>query len=231
MSGQGVRAVAAELLGTAVLVYADTSIAVAAATRGPGAGDLLADVLLAGLILAGLVAALGHLSGCHLNPAITVGLASIGRFPWRYAGPYVAAQLAGSLLGTLTTWGFYGDRARSAAGLGATIPAPHVPDWRAFLVEAVATFVLALVAVPVITDRRVPSAVAPVAAGFTLAVAIFVAAPLTGGAVNPARAFGPDVVSGHLGPLWIYLIAPPIGGVLAAVLYERVLAQTGPPAS
>ena len=95
--------------------------------------------------------------------------------------------------------------------------------------KALVTFVLVLVVVSVATDDRAHSAVAPIAVGFALSAAIFVAGPLTGGAVNPARALGPNLLGGELAPLWLYLLAPTRGGVLAAILYGRVLAPAEPP--
>ena len=224
-----VRAAVTELIGTAVLVYVGTSAAVAGAVRGDGVYDTLGVVLAFGVTLVALVAALGHVSGCHLNPAVTIGLAVTGRFPWSAAGVYVAAQLAGGLVGALATWVSYGDEARTRGDLGATFPAEGVSVGRAFVVEALVTFVLVLVVVSVATDERAHSAVAPIAVGFALSAAIFVAGPLTGGAVNPARALGPNLLGGELAPLWLYLLAPTLGGVLAAILYDRVLAPAEPP--
>ncbi len=229
VSGRPVRAAVAEFIGTAVLVYVGTSVAVASAARGEPVFDTLAVVLAFGLVLVALVAAFGHVSGCHLNPAITIGLAVTRRFPWSAAGVYVLAQLGGGLLGALCTWASYGGRARSEAGLAATHPADGVSIGQAFLVELLVTFVLVLVVISVATDERAESSVAPVAVGFALAAAIFVASPLTGGAVNPARAFGPNLLAGDLAPLWLYLVAPTLGGILAAVLYDRVLAAGEPP--
>ncbi len=139
------------------------------------------------------------------------------------------AELAGGLVGALATGVSYGGRARSEAALGPTLPAEDVFLGRAFVVELLVTFVLVLVVVSVATDDRAEGAIAPVAVGFALAAGIFVAGPLTGGAVNPARAFGPNLLAGELAPLWIYLVAPTVGGVLAAVLYDRVLAPAQPP--
>ena len=224
-----VRAAATELIGTAILVFVGTSAAVASAARGTDVYDTLAVVLAFGVTLVALVAALGHVSGCHLNPAVTLGLAVTGRFPWSAAGSYVVAQLAGGVVGGLATWVSYGGRARSEGALGATHPVEGVSIGQAFVVELLVTFVLVLVVVSVATDDRAESAIAPVAVGFALAAAIFVAGPLTGGAVNPARAFGPNLLAADLGSLWIYLLAPTIGGVLAAVLYDRVLAPAEPP--
>ena len=228
--GQDVaRAGIAELVGTFVLVLAGTATAVGwLVAQAPGY-ELLAVVLAFGLALVALAAGLGHVSGCHLNPAVTIGLASAGRFPWKAVPVYVGAQLVGAVLASLAVWGAYGAPARDAAGLAVTVPAEGVGDVRALLVEALITFVLVLVVISVATDDRAPAAAAPVAAGAALAVCIFVAAPITGGAVNPARAFGPAVVAGNFTSLCVYLVGPLVGGIVAAVLYDKVLARTEAP--
>ena len=223
------RAGTAEVVGTFVLVLAGTAVASAGATGSPAPYDLLAVVLAFGLALAALAAALGHVSGCHLNPAVTLGLAATGRFPWRAVPVYLACQLAGAVLASLATWAFYGERARELTGLAATVPAPGVSDGRAVLVEAVITFVLVLVVISVATDERAPAAAAPLAVGATLAVCVALAAPLTGGAVNPARAFGPALVSGTWDSFWVYVVGPVVGGLLAALLYDRVLGKAEAP--
>ncbi|RBY76948.1 aquaporin [Blastococcus sp. TF02-09] len=221
------RSATAEVVGTALLVFVGTSAAVAAGTGDDY--DSLGVVLAFGVTLVALAAAFGHVSGCHLNPAVTLGLAASGRFPWPAAAAYVGAQLAGGLLGAAATWACYGDRGRTDGNLGATLPADGVPIGRAFLVELLVTFLLVLVVIAVATDDRAENGIAPVAVGLALAAAIFAAGPLTGGAVNPARAFGPNLLAGELAPLWLYLVAPTIGGVLAALLYARVFARTEPP--
>lgn len=221
------RSAAAEFTGTALLVFVGTSAATAGGIGG--SFELLAVVLAFGVTLVALAAAFGHVSGCHLNPAVTLGLALTGRFPWSAAAGYVGAQLAGGVLGAAATWACYGNRGRTVGELGATVPTEGVPWGRAFLVELLVTFLLVLVVIAVATDDRAESGIAPVAVGFALAGAIFAAGPLTGGAVNPARAFGPNLLAGELAPLWIYLVAPTIGGILAALLYVRVFAQAEPP--
>jgi glycerol uptake facilitator protein/aquaporin Z/aquaporin NIP len=223
------RTALTEFVGTAILVFVGTSAAVASAATGRAGYDSLAVVLAFGLTLTALAAALGHVSGCHLNPAVTIGLAVTRRFPWPAAGAYVVAQLAGGLAGAAATWLAFGSAARDRGGLGATVPLEGVSTGRAFLVEALVTFVLVLVVVSVATDDRAQAAIAPVAVGFALAAGIFAAGPLTGGAVNPARAFGPNLLAGQLAPLWIYLLAPVVGGVLAALAYDRLLASGEPP--
>ena len=223
------RTALTEFVGTAVLVFVGTSTVVAGPATGNTLYDLLAVVLAFGLTLTALAAALGHVSGCHLNPAVTLGLAVTGRFPWRAAGAYVVAQLAGGIAGAAATWAIYGSPGREEGLLGATTPQETVSLGQAFLAEALVTFILVLVVVSVATDDRAESAIAPVAVGAALAAAIFAAGPLTGGAVNPARAFGPNLLAGELSTLWIYLLAPVVGGVLAAVVYDRLLSRGEPP--
>ena len=223
------RAGTAELIGTFVLVLAGTAAAVASSSREPKPYDLLTVVLVFGLALAALAAALGHVSGAHLNPAVTLGLAVTRRFPGRAVPVYLACQLAGAVLASLATWAFYGDEGRTQSRLAATLPAAGVGSGRAFFVEAVITFVLVLVVISVATDDRAPSVIAPLAVGAALAVCVAIAAPLTGGAVNPARAFGPMLVAGVWQDAWVYLTAPLVGGVVAAVVYDRVLAPADPP--
>ncbi len=223
----------AELVGTFILVFAGTAVAVGAILSRPTAGgayDSLAVALAFGLALAVVVASVGHVSGAHVNPAVTLGMAAAGKFPWSYAPVYVAAQFAGAVLAALATWlTFGGAGARSEASLAATYPARGVGDLQALVVEILITFVLVFVVMAVATDERAPAAIAPVAVGFALAVGVFIAGPVTGGAVNPARALGPMVVAGDLTSVWLYILGPIVGGVLGALLYDRIMAQTEAP--
>jgi MIP family channel proteins len=220
------RAVTAEAAGAFVLVLAITSAAVAAALSRPVAGapyGSLAVPVAGGLALAVAVAALGPVSGAHLNPAVTLGLAISRRFPWVHVPGYVLAQFAGAVAAAAVTWGLYGDQARSIANLGATVPAAGVSAGRVLAAEAVVTFVLVLVVVAVATDTRVPRGVAAVAIGAALAVAIVVSGPVSGAGVNPARAIGPVILAGQFTDWWAYLVAPVAGGVAAVALYDRFL--------
>jgi MIP family channel proteins len=232
-TGQNVLRVAvAELIGTYFLVLAGTAVAVSAVIGRSIAGaglDSLAVALAFGLALVALVNALGHVSGCHLNPAVTVALAATGSFPWRYVPAYVAAQLAGALLAAGTVWGIHGDAAREQAVLGASLPVDGVGSGVVLAVEAVVTFFLVLTIVSVATDSRVPKASAGLAVGFTLAACVLIAGPLSGGAVNPARALGPMLVAGRFDAAWAYVAGPLIGGTLAAFVYARFLAAAREP--
>ena len=126
------RAAAAEMIGTFILVFTGTAVAVAAsldrATAG-GAYDSLAVALAFGIALLIVAAALGHVSGAHVNPAVTFGLAVGKRFPWRHAPTYMSAQLVGACLGALGTWVAFGQAARAKAHLAATYPAPGWPTY------------------------------------------------------------------------------------------------------
>jgi MIP family channel proteins len=228
-----VGAAIAELVGTFLLVFGGTAVAVGAILARPTAGpayDSLAVALAFGLALAAVVAAVGHVSGAHVNPAVTLGMAATKKFPWQYTPHYVGAQLVGAVLAALATWvTFGGAGARGEAKLAATYPAQGVGDLQAFVVEVLITFILVFVVMAVATDQRAPAAIAPIAVGFALAVGVFIAGPVTGGSVNPARSLGPMIVAGDLTSFWLYILGPIIGGVLGALLYDRTMAQTEGP--
>jgi MIP family channel proteins len=224
----------AELVGTFILVFGGTAVAVGAILARPTAGppyDSLAVALAFGLALAAVVAAVGHVSGAHVNPAVTLGMAATGKFPWQYTPHYIVAQLVGAVLAALATWvTFGGAGARGEAKLAATYPAQGVGDLQALVVEILITFILVFVVMAVATtEERAPAAIAPIAVGFALAVGVFIAGPVTGGSVNPARSLGPMLVAGDLTSFWLYILGPIIGGVLAALLYDRTMAQTQGP--
>src|SRR5215204_5107917 len=212
-----VGAAIAELVGSFILVFGGTAVAVGAILARPTAGppyDSLAVALAFGLALAAVVAAVGHVSGAHVNPAVTLGMAATGKFPWQYTPHYVVAQLVGAVLAAFATWITFGGPARGEAKLAATYPAQGVGDLQAFIVELLITFILVFVVMAVATDQRAPAAIAPIAVGFALAVGVFIAGPVSGGSVNPARSLGPMIVAGDLSSVWLYILGPIIGGVL-----------------
>ena len=220
---------AAELVGTFILVFTGCAVATAAILQRPTAGpafyDSLAVALAFGLALAAIVAAIGHVSGAHVNPAVTLGLAATNKFSWQYVPIYLGAQLVGAVLGGIATWITYGSPAREAANVAATFPAEGVGDIRALLVEVLVTFILVFVVISVATDDRAPAGVAPLAVGFALACGVFIAGPVTGGSLNPARTLGPMIVAGQFTAVWVYIVGPIIGSVLAAVVYDRFASQ------
>ena len=226
------RSGVAECVGTFFLIYTGTATAAAGALGKSTAGsppDSLAVALAFGLVLAALVGALGQVSGAHLNGAVTLGLAVAGKFPWRYVPSYLVFQLLGAVLGAGATWATFGNRAREVAHLGATVPADGVSDGRAFIVEALITFLLVFVVMAVATDARVPAALAAPSIGFALVAAVLIGGGITGGAVNPDRALGPAIMSGTFTSVWVYVLAEIIGGIAAALLYTKVVAGASAP--
>ncbi len=225
--GAPARPLVAELVGTFILVFVGCSVAVAGALQRPIAGppyDSLAVALAFGVALLVVAAAIGHVSGGHVNPAVTIGQAAIGRFPWSQVPGYLAAQLGGAILAALAVWICFGDPANDQANLAATGLADGVSVLRGLITETLITFVLVFVVGLVATDPRVPSSnIAAIAVGFALAAAVFVGGPLTGGGVNPARALGPMLVSGQLDDFWIYIVGPVLGGLLGAFAARFVL--------
>ena len=219
----------AEIVGTFILVFTGCAVATAAilqrSTAGPSFYDSLAVALAFGLALSAIVAAIGHVSGAHVNPAVTLGLAATNKFPWGYVPIYLGAQLMGAILGAVGTWITFSSPARELASLAATFPVEGVGDIRALLVEILVTFILVFVVISVATDDRAPAGTAPLAVGFALACGVLIAGPVTGGAVNPARALGPMIVAGKFTAAWVYVLGPIIGGVLAALLYDRFVSE------
>lgn len=222
----------AELIGTFLLVLVGTAVATAAILGKQIAGaayDSLAVALAFGLVLAALVAALGKTSGCHLNPAVTLGLAVVGKFPWRYVAVYLVAQLVGAVLAAFALWAAYGQRARTEAALGATAPADGVSDLQAFMVEVLIGFLLVFVVTAVTTDPRVPAGSAALAIGFALSACVLVAGPVSGGAANPVRALGPMIIAGKFPAVLSYVLGPILGGIAGALVYDKIIARATAP--
>lgn len=223
------RRFAAEFLGTAVLVVGGVGTAVFA---GGTVGDL--GVALAfGLTLVAMAYAIGPLSGCHINPAVTVGLLAAGRINGRDAIGYVIAQLVGGIAGAGVLLAIVSTRpgySIAADGLGANTYGAasqnHYPLSGVVAAEIVLTFLLVFVVLAA-TDRLAEAANAGLPIGFTLAVIHLIAIPIDGTSVNPARSLGPALFSGAtaLGRLPVFLIAPLVGALLAALVYRALFSQ------
>lgn len=208
-----IRKMAAEAIGTFILVLAGTGALMIGRDTYP---------LAFGFALVGIVYALGHISGAHVNPAVTVGLAATGRFPIPHVPYYIGAQVVGALLASLFLRLIYGN----VRSLGSNSVAEGYSALDGFLVELVATAVFVFVIAAVATDKRVPPAAVGLAIGGTLLV-IQIFAAVSGGSVNPARSLGPALASWTMTDIWIYLTAPFIGAVIGAVAYEFVRGPEG----
>src|SRR5579872_148093 len=210
------RRYAAEFVGTFGIVFAPVALSATGKLSG-GEGGLMAAAWVSGLAVLAMIYALGHISAAHFNPAVTLGFAVAGRFPWRFVPQYWAAQSAGGLLAASTAALLFGP------GYGA-----HVPGMaslgRAVGTEAALTFFLMLVIISVATDRRVNGAVPGLAIGLTVVFDVLIGGPVTGGSMNPARSFGPALFSGGaaLSSYWIYVVGPPLGAVAASAFYEAI---------
>jgi MIP family channel proteins len=210
------KALWAEAIGTFVLVFTGTG-AVMVNTISHGAVTHLGISGVFGAIVAALIYGLGHISGAHFNPAVTLAFWSAGYFPGRRVLPYILAQCGGAIVASgllLATLGKIGS-------LGATLPL--YDNWRqAFVLEMVLTFILTIVILGSGLDRRAPIGFAGLAIGLTVAVEAAVMGPITGASMNPARSLGPALISGNLHHLWLYWVAPILGAQLAVLAYRQL---------
>lgn len=211
--GMRTRRVAAEAIGTFFLVFIGPGAVMVNAITG-GAVSHVGVALAFAFVVTVMIYAVGHLSGAHLNPAVTLGFWSVGRFPSIEVVPYVAAQCGGAIGASMVLRGLLGP----VGHLGATLPALVVPA--AFGVEWLLSFVLMFVIMAVATDRRVADGFAALAIGLTVGFCALAGGPLTGASMNPARSLGPAVV-GHLWSThWLYWVAPVTAMMAAAKVYE-----------
>lgn len=225
---------AAELVGTFWLVLGGCGSAVLAAAF-PGVGIGLLGVSLAfGLTVLTMAFAIGHVSGCHLNPAVSVGLVVGGRFKASELPAYVIAQVVGAALAAGTLYVIASGKAgfSTAGGLANNGYGLHSPGQYSltagFLTEVVMTGMFLFVIMGA-TDERAPKGLAPIAIGLCLTLIHLVSIPVTNTSVNPARSTGPALVVGGwaLEQLWMFWVAPLIGGALGAVVYGLVAAPRG----
>jgi len=223
-----VKKYGAELIGTFWLTFGGCGSAVIAAAF-PNVGIGLLGVALAfGLTVLTMAYAIGHISGCHLNPAVTVGLAAGGRFPSSQVLPYIVAQVIGAVLGAailyLIASGAPGFDA-AASGFAANGYGEHSPGRYSLGAAAIAEVVLTMMFLFVImgaTHPKAPAALAPVAIGLALTLIHLISIPVTNTSVNPARSTGPALFVGGwaLAQLWLFWLAPLIGGTLGGLLYR-----------
>jgi aquaporin Z len=199
---------AAEAIGTFALVFAGTGAIVIDDVAG-GAITHVGIAFTFGLIVLAMIYALGDVSGAHFNPAVTLGFCAAGRFPGREVGPYVCSQFVGAFAASGTLRVLFPQHAT----LGLTAPAG--PALQSFILEVVLTALLMLVILSVSTGAKERGITAGIAVGAAIALEAMFAGPICGASMNPARSLAPAVVAGQLGALWIYLIAPVLGALLA----------------
>jgi aquaporin NIP len=210
------RRATAEGLAAFALVFAGCG-AIVADDRYDGALGTVGIGLVFGLIIMVMVYATGHLSGAHINPAVTVAFTLTRHFAPRDAVAYVAAQLAGAVAGALVLLAVWPDR---PAALGATVPS--VGAGSALVYEVVLTAVLMFVIVAVATDTRAVGAAAAIAIGGAVGLDAIFGGPVTGASMNPARSFGPALAAGEWREFWIYVAGPVTGSALGAFGYQLI---------
>jgi aquaporin Z len=231
------RKAAAELLGTALLVF----FGVGAATLSFGFGvtgasfsaGVVATALTFGLVLMALAYSIGPISGCHVNPAVTIGALAAKRITLNEAIAYWIAQFVGGIIGALVLWGTFSTSNiynRKVTGLGAdgwgAASKIHIGAGGAFIVEVILTAIFVFVILAV-TRKDAHAATAALAIGLTLTLVHLVGIPITGTSVNPARSLGPALVVGGtaLKQVWLFIVAPLVGGLVAAGAHLAIYAK------
>jgi aquaporin Z len=204
-----------EFIGTFSMIFCGTG----AMTINEVTGGDVTHVGIAmtwGLIVMAMIYAFGETSGAHFNPAVSIAFAYAKKFSWREVPKYILAQVLGAFAASLLLWFLF----PSSEILGATIPTVDV--WRAFVLEFLLTFFLMVVIINVSTGSKEIGAVAGIAIGAVVLLEAMFAGPITNASMNPARSIAPAFVSGNLQHLWMYIIAPILGALLAVVSCKMV---------
>jgi MIP family channel proteins len=206
---------AAEFIGTFALVLAGPgAIVIAAYERGSITHEGIAATF--GLVIMVMIYAVGHISGAHFNPGVTIAFALARHFNPRDVGPYIAVQCLAAVAAAAVLRALFGN----VAALGSTLPAGS--EAQSFALELILTFILMFVIISVATDTRAVGQAAAIAIGGTVALEAMFAGPITGASMNAARSLGPAVVTGDLEHLWLYLVATPIGAAIGALTYTFI---------
>lgn len=169
-----------------------------------------------GLIVMAMIYAFGEISGAHFNPAVTISFAYAKKFEWKEVPKYISAQILGALLASGILWFLF----PMSEFYGATIPSIDV--WRAFILELILTFFLMLVIINVSTGSKEVGTMAGIAIGGVILLEAMFAGPITKASMNPARSIAPALVSGHVKHLWLYILAPILGALLAVISCKLV---------
>ena len=215
MSLDAFRRAVAEFVGTFALVFVGVGSIVV------GSGDLLGVALAHGLVIAVMASAVGHISGAHFNPAVTLAFVVTRRMELRLAGAYWAAQFLAATAGALAVKLLLPEETVDLVSVGAPVLADEIGAGSGLVLEVILTFFLVWVIFATAADPRGTfKSIAGLAIGLTITAAVLIGGPLTGAALNPARAFGPELVGGEWSNFWIWYLGPVTGAALAALAYE-----------
>jgi len=217
-------AAVAELIGTFMLLFFGTG-AIIAVEGGAEPAQKVAIAFAFGLAILAAVYAFGHVSGAHLNPAVTIGLVASRRFPASAAPVYILAQLAGAVLGVLAV----AILTDVPIDTTATVPGEGISVGQALLCELLLGFVLMTVVKATAVDDRAEGPSSGLTIGMTIVIGHLAFIPISGASFNPTRSLGSAFVGTEFDSIWVYLVGPTVGAVVAALLYERVLRKVRPP--
>jgi aquaporin Z len=218
------RRLFSELLGTFMLVLVAAG---GGLLHGKGQISLAAAVVAPGLMVMAIILFMGAVSGAHLNPVVSVAFALRGDFPWKRLPGYIIVQLAGATLACLFLYAVFGN----IQHLGATLPGPGYANWQALLMEVVLTTVLVSVILGTASAAQNVGAIAALGVGGYIALAGLWSAPVSGTSMNPARSFGPALVSGDFSSYWVYVLGPIAGAVIAVGCAYVLRGRGGDPIS
>jgi MIP family channel proteins len=228
---RGLAAYLAELIGTFLLVFFISTVIVLFLSTGEQASfgtDFAVIGLTHAFLLFGLIVMFGVVSGGHFNPAVTLAAMAIKRISPIDGLIYMLAQLSGGVLGALLCKGLLLDEGRATNYGAAQVSGLLAGNFQGAIIETIGTFCLVLVILAAVFSKKSLKDWAPLAIGTTLGFIVMVGGPLDGGAFNPARWFGPALVSNEWGGVWPYLLGPIVGSLLAAVVFKFVLEAGGP---
>ena len=231
MQDRGLAAYIAELIGTFFLVFVICTV-VSLYVAGGGSAQFGSDFAVVGftqgLVLFALIMAFGAVSGGHFNPAVTTAAAFLRRIDPIDAVVYVLAQLSGAVLGALAVKGLLLDEGRAVDWGAGTISPLLGSDFAGMVCEGIGTLLIVLGVVAVAMNKRARNEWGPLTIGLTFAFCVFIFGPLTGGCFNPARWFGPALVSNEWGGVWPYIVGPLLGALIAALIYKFVITAGEP---
>jgi glycerol uptake facilitator protein len=225
----------AEFIGTALLVLIGAGSVTATLTLEGSTGAKFSEADLGiisfafAFIIMAMIFTIGKVSGCHINPGVTIALALTGRVDWATAISYIVAQVVGAVVGAFAIVAMFGTKAATNSILGVTSFGPSVSPLQAIVAEGLGTFILVFTIYGVAVDPRAPAGWAALGIGLIVAGIIFVVGPVTGAALNPARAFGTTFVQAILGgknyfdQYYVYIIGPVVGGALGAIVYDLLV--------
>lgn len=215
------RRLLTELLGAFLLTFVAAGPATISAATGQQISQPAA-VVAPGLVVMALIYTVGDVSGAHFNPVVTLAFAIRDDFPWRRVPGYMASQFVGGIVAAALLRALFGN----VGQLGATLPNPHTGDFVALVMECVMTCLLVTVILGTAHDTRLVGHNAALAVGATIALDGLFASPVSGASMNPARSFGPALIGGNMGTVWIYFVGPLAGALLATLIARMLHGQT-----